>query len=353
MEDEHKNEQIEETTSSKETPQDGDNLMEELLKIANGEFDEVQEEDPEEQDNPTPEQSPEEEQEDKEESQEVTQEKEEKTSYTLEELIELGKTETLDKIDTSRIPKELQAVTKSLQAMATRRQQALADKEKELDAHIAEVKAMKAKNTQSAPISTSLQERLVEDAEGTIKQLQEDLTNINNELAQAQAAEDFFKVQELLIKKDQTREQLATVGGVINSARQEWDTLSKHVPNFEEKKTTLMEFVQTVVKDDPLTPHELSLLTNPLIMGRTATKLVRLVNNMYDALEGARKLAERKLKKSTPPKPAARAGTTSDTPAAQTNEAEVKALKARAEESGSIDDWALVIAEQTKARKKG
>lgn len=227
--------------------------------------------------------------------------------YTVEELIELGKSESMDKLDTSRIPPELQPVYKSLQAMSTRRQQTLAEKEKELDARLAKLTNAPASQEPPKP----MEQRVYSDPAGVMREITSKLAETNAQLHKAQEADDIFEVQKLLIQKDTLKDQYLAVQEVVTSASRETEAVFKAIPNFQEKAPKLVAFTHEVLGDNAFTQDEISWLTNPLVTGKMSTKLVHLINSMYDMKEKQAetvKTAEEKLKKPKPTKSVAPGG---------------------------------------------
>jgi hypothetical protein len=260
--------------------------------------------------------------------------------YTIEELTELGKSESLDKINTSKIPPELQAVYKSLNAMATRRQQSLAEKEKELQARLEQ--APQQKGTSPIPI----EQKVYTDPVGAMRDIQQKLAETNHMLHAAQAQDDIFEVQKLLVEKDALKDKYLAVQGVISSANNEWESIFKAIPDFKEKAPKLKGFTQEVLGEDGFTEQEMNWLTNPLITGKISSKVVRLVNGLYELkakYEGSLKTTEEKLKK-TKPTPSLSPGS-GDVSKVKND---TRSIRAKAMASGDIEDAAAYIAALTK-----
>ena len=220
--------------------------------------------------------------------------------YTVEELIEMGKSESMDKLDTSRIPPELQPVYKSLQAMSTRRQQTLAEKEKELEARLAQVT-----NTKEVSQPRPIEQRVYSDPVGVMQEINSKIAETNAQLHKAQEADDIFEVQKLLIQKDTLKDQYLAVQGIVTAASRETESVYKAIPNFQEKAPKLVSFVNEVLGDNAFTQSEISWLTNPLVTGKMSTKLVHLINAVYEMKEKqveSAKTVEEKLKKVKPSK---------------------------------------------------
>lgn len=267
--------------------------------------------------------------------------------YTLEELIEMGKSETFDKLNTARIPPELQPVYKSLNAMATRRQQSLAEKEKELDARLAQLAGTNAKASPAPAVP--LEQRVYADPVGVMQELQSRIAETNSKLLKAQETEDIFEVQKLLVQKDELKDKFRAVQGVVEAANREWEGVYKSIPDFQQKAPKLVEFANSVLGDKSFTGAELNWITNPMITGKISTKLVHLINEMYEMKvkhEEASKAVEEKLKK-VKPSPAVAPGSGE----VVSRKDSVKALREKALVSNDDIDLAEYIATITSKGK--
>lgn len=269
---------------------------------------------------------------------------EEAEFYTIEELTEMGKSETLDKINTAKIPPELQAVYKSLNAMATRRQQSLAEKEKELSARLqqAQEQALREHPRRDIPI----EQKVYTDPVGAMRDIYATLEATNQKIHEAQAKDDIFEVQKLLVEKDTLKDKYLAVQNVIQSANSEWETIYKTIPDFQEKAPKLRGFTKEVLGDDEFTDAEMNWLTNPVVTGKISSKIVKLVNNLYDMkvkYEASLKTTEEKLKKAKPT-PSLSPGSEDVIP----NKTNVKALRDRAKATNDDLDIAAYIAAITK-----
>lgn len=320
------------------------NLLNQILKAAGHD---IPDEEPASEDNST-EEIKEAEQPVEEPKEEVTEQKPEEKKddfYTLEELVEMGKSESFDKINTAKIPPELQAVTKSLQAMATRRQQSLADKEKQLDELITRNGQKPVDNP--APAQVNLDQLALMNPGAAMQQIQGELKELDAKLKEADETDNFFEVQKLLLKEKELRDRERQIGEHYNRVQNTWTEIRSAVPDLDTKAPKITEYVLGFLKDDPLTPEEIDALTNPGIMGRTAGKVIKLFNGLYDQAQQfaqAKQTVEEKLKKAAP-SPSVRAGTVEQS---STNKTNLTQLKKRAQESGDPDDWAAYIAESTK-----
>ena len=127
------------------------------------------------------------------------------------------------------------------------------------------------------------------------------------------------------------------LAGSASNAVQE---VFRSIPDYADKAPKLMEWIAEISsKDDPLYPHEIAFLTNPLNYpsggGHTAVKIVKLLNNLYDKIHANETAAVKKIVQ-VPQGTVVSKGGGSSVPAS----AALSLAFEKAKKTGSMDDWA-------------
>jgi hypothetical protein len=115
--------------------------------------------------------------------------------YTLEDIVAHYKAETPGIIDNARIPAELQNVNASLLEMAKRTNEA---------------NQFLIKQQQERNANLPVDELMFRDPNAAFAKLHEEMINVNTAIKDAQTANDIFQVSDLLIKKEELKEQFET-----------------------------------------------------------------------------------------------------------------------------------------------
>lgn len=265
--------------------------------------------------------------------------------YTLDELIELGKSEDFSKINTARIPPELQAVTKSLEAMATRRQQSIAAKEKQLDELLTRANQQPQASNQPQQ-QPNLDQVALMNPGAALQEIQNQMNDVDGKLKEAETKEDFFEIQKLLLREKELRDKERQIGWHFQNVQAEWNEVRRAIPDINDKAKKIVDWANTALGEDAFTLQEIDAITNPGMMGKAATKTIKLFNKLYEQaqqFETLKKSVEEKLNK-TPPPPSEKPG--SGKPA--TSKSNANDLRKKAEETKDLEDWASYIGEMTK-----
>ena len=145
-------------------------------------------------------------------------------------------------------------------------------------------------------------------------------------IANLQAAKDEFRG-----KIELQRSQQAQQSQII---QQSVEALRRAIPNFETRQQELSDFA---VNELGMSEQEIAYMTSPVFHGPMATKLVFAMNKLYEKVH-APATADKKLKKASP-QPTMRSGS------GNTGKVSSKpaALKSKAMQTGSSEDWAAYI----------
>jgi hypothetical protein len=244
--------------------------------------------------------------------------------YTPEEMRNLSEGE----IDTSRIPPEMQAFYRSMQANYTRKHMELAYLIKNVQS-----------NQQKASAPRNLDEAFQQDPQNFMQSLDDKVMELTAKASELSENDPFeaVKVQAQVlklqnIKNDYTRkiEQLRVQSFQAEQLRQQYLHTINSIPNFEQKQHDLTRFA---VNELGYTNEELAMLSDPRYNGQLASKFVLSINRAYDKFHGA----ERKEVKKTP-QPLLK--TSGASPQPMQENANRRALFSEAQRTG---DWTKVI----------
>ncbi len=222
-------------------------------------------------------------------------EKEEKPpaplAYTVDEL----KTLSVDDIDVNRLPVELQAKYRAMQAPITRRQQELANTQREYEQRLAQTGQPKTigEAFQKDPVG------FMHSVDNTILQLESqeaELRYTDPEKA-TEKAQQIVKAKEMRNNLVYAVQEMNARSNYQNQVMTETiTTLRKEIPDFEKRVEVLTDFAMS----KGVTRQSLQYLTDPLRVGKEATIFAtKIFNELYDLLN-ANKKGEAKLKKEAP-----------------------------------------------------
>ena len=181
------------------------------------------------------------------------------TVYTPEEL------KTIDHrtLDINRVPPEyrpwVESYQKSLQGDYTRKTQALADERRKVTAQ------------------PTIEEMYDQNPDGIMDQIDMAIIQAKREDPFSEKVIQLEAVQKKLLRRDlrkQSEESTATRN--ISFAQ---EAIRKNIPDFDSKREKLNEFVE---RELGIQGEELSILTDPNVMGPLAIKLTKAVNTIFD-----------------------------------------------------------------------
>jgi hypothetical protein len=238
-----------------------------------------------------------------------------------------------DNIDPKKLPAELQGIYKRMQAGLTKKFQEMSEREKLLLQTVKKPEEPPKKKTiyelfDEKPVDT------LRDINAHIKKLKTDEDTDPAEIEKWQELKE-----ELLAKQLERGKEKDNVQAIFHQAN---IILSQRIPNFQQKMPHLFNFA---VKELDLTPEEVNYITSPVAHGQVGLKITLAVNKLYDRLRASKTV---KGKENRTPTPVESAGK-GDRQGGSKGLLSEEALKKKALASGSVDDFAALIAARRRA----
>lgn len=176
-----------------------------------------------------------------------------------------------------------------------------------------------------------------------LQTLAKQIEDIDSKIEEAVNNDDIFEHPKLQVKRQKLERQYNAAIGRLNVAQAIANEIHRAVPNLVEKDAALSEFMAEALGEDAFTPQELAFLTNPMMTGRAALKVIKLVNTLYDRTQESKTSAQKKIKKRKPNK--LKKGATNSSPSKKKKQKiQQRNLHKRAMQSGGdVDSWADYI----------
>lgn len=217
----------------------------------------------------------------------------------------------------------------------TRKTQELAEQRRQIE-------QLQMQAVQNQHANLPINQMMDENPQMALHQINQAISQVNQEIDQALDKEDIFAEPKLRRRLDQLKEMSNYCTSKITQASTLFSEISNAIPDLQDKSPKLTNFVNEQLGADAFTAQELAKLTNPIVMGRTAVKVTKLINALYDSINGSKETVKQKIKK---PKPNKLKGPGSSEPKSKKISSSKKSneLLKRARKTGSVDDFASYL----------